>query len=269
MTYSEKVFSDPLSQEIIKGGLSTSILGHRVVYLHTTGSTMDDVMKAASDNAPEGTLVVAEEQTKGRGRFQRTWVSPPGVNLYFSLLLRPGPDYASQLTMMASLALARALRSFAQDKDQVTIKWPNDVRIGGKKIAGILVDNSLAEEGTGNFSIVGMGVNVNFDPLEYPDIEDIATSLQRELGHPIPRLHLLKAVMEEMEQLYLSIKQGNSVREEWASLLDTLGQQVRVAWGEQVYEGYAHGVDEDGSLVLRLSGGSFQTFAAGEVTLRI
>jgi BirA family biotin operon repressor/biotin-[acetyl-CoA-carboxylase] ligase len=262
------MLSDHLSEEIIKDGLSTSLLGCRVDYFRTTESTMDDARAAARDNAPEGTLVVAEEQTVGRGRFQRTWVSPPGVNLYFSLLLRPGPDYASQLTMMASLALARVLRLLARESSDVTIKWPNDVRMGGKKIAGILVESSLAQDGTDSFSIIGMGVNVNFDPGDYPDIADIATSLQRELGHPVPRLHLLAAIMEEMEELYLAVKQGGSVREEWASLLDTLGHQVRVAWGEQVYEGFAQGVDEDGGLVLRLLDGSLRTFAAGEVTLR-
>lgn len=260
--------SDHLSEEIVKGGLSTSLLGRRVAYFRTTASTMDEARRAALDNAPEGTLVVAEEQTKGRGRFQRTWISPPGVNLYLSLILRLGPDGASQLTMMSSLALARALRRIAPESSQVTIKWPNDVRMGGRKIGGILIESSLSQEGTGNFSIIGMGVNVNFDPREYPDISDIATSLQRELGRPVPRLGLLRAIMEEMEELYLAIRQGGSVRDEWASWLDTLGQQVRVAWGEQVYEGYAQGVDEDGSLLLRLPNGSLQTLAAGEVTLR-
>jgi len=229
---------------------------------------MDDARKAAYDNAPEGTLVVAEEQTVGRGRFQRTWVSPPGGNIYLSLLLRPGPYYASQLTMMASLALVRAIRRTIPDKTNVTIKWPNDVRISGMKIAGILVESSLALEGTDNFSIIGMGVNVNFDPGEYPDIKDTATSIQRELGYPIQRVQLLGAIMEEMEELYLFIKQGGSVREEWASLLDTIGHKVRVAWGDQVYEGYAQGVDDDGGLVLRLADGSIQALAAGEVTLR-
>jgi BirA family biotin operon repressor/biotin-[acetyl-CoA-carboxylase] ligase len=267
MTSYEEMFSDHLDEESIKRCLSTSILGCRIAYLHTTGSTMDDARKAAQDNAPEGTLVVAEEQTVGRGRFQRTWVSPPGGNIYLSLLLRPGLDYASQLTMMASLALVRAIRRIIMDKSEVTIKWPNDVRIGGMKIAGILVESSLALEGTDNFSIIGMGVNVNFDPGEYVDIKDTATSIQRELGHPIPRVQLLRAIMEEIEGLYMSIKQGGSVREEWASLLDTLGHQVRVAWGEQVYEGYAQGVDDDGGLVLRLADGSLQALAAGEVTL--
>ncbi|MBI4282549.1 MAG: biotin--[acetyl-CoA-carboxylase] ligase [Chloroflexi bacterium] len=262
------MFSDHLSQEIIQGGLSTSLLGRRVAYFRATGSTMDEARKAALGNAPEGTLVVAEEQTTGRGRFQRTWISPPGVNLYLSLLLRPEPSHASQLTMLASLALARALRRIAQESSPVTIKWPNDVRMGGRKIAGILIESFLAEEGTGNFSIVGMGVNVNFDPREYPEISDIATSLQRELGRPVPRLGLLKGIMAEMEVLYLAIKQGGSVRDEWSSWLDTLGQQVRVTWGGQVYEGYAQGVDQDGSLLLRLSNGSLLALAAGEVTLR-
>jgi BirA family biotin operon repressor/biotin-[acetyl-CoA-carboxylase] ligase len=260
--------SDHLSEEIIKSGLSTSLLGRPVIHFRTIGSTMDEARKAALDNAPEGTLVVAEEQTAGRGRFQRTWVSPPDVNLYFSLILRPGPDYASQMTMMASLALAKAIRRLATENTRITIKWPNDVHISRRKIGGILIESSLAEQGRLNFSIVGMGVNVNFDPVEYPDIKDVATSLQRELGYPVPRLHILRAIMEEMEDLYQAIRQGGSVREEWALLLDTLGHQVRVAWGEQVVEGYAQGVDEDGSLVLRLPDGSLQTLAAGEVTLR-
>ena len=266
--YNQAMFSDHLSKGIIESSLTTTRMGFRVPYSSTTGSTMDDASKLARENAPEGTLVVAEQQTAGRGRFQRTWVSPPAVNLYFSLLLRPRTEHTSQLTMMASLALARVLHSIALDKDQVAIKWPNDVRMSGRKIGGILIENSLSQESVDNFSIVGMGVNVNFDPGEYPEIRDTATSLQCELDHPVSRLALLGAIMEEMEELYLAIRQGNSVREEWVSMLDTLGQQVQVAWGEQVYEGYAQGVDEGGSLVLRLGDGSLQTLAAGEVTLR-
>jgi BirA family biotin operon repressor/biotin-[acetyl-CoA-carboxylase] ligase len=265
-SYEEKPF-DYLSEEIIRRGLSTSLLGSCVIYFPTTTSTMDEAKKAALDNASEGTLVVAEEQTVGRGRFQRTWVSPPGVNLYLSLVLRPGPDYVSQTAMMASLALTRALRRLAPQSIQVTIKWPNDVRMRGRKMGGILIESSLAEDGLHNFSIVGMGVNVNFDAREYSGIREIATSLQQELGHAIPRMHLLRAIMEEMEELYQDIKQGGSVLEEWSSLLDTLGHQVSVAWGKQVDEGYAQGVDKDGSLILRLHNGSLQTVAAGEVTL--
>ena len=189
------MFSDQLSHQTIVSALSTALMGRRVDYLPTTASTMDDARKAALDNAPEGALVVADEQTAGRGRFQRVWVSPAGANLLFSLVLRPEPEASSQLSMMASLALANVLRRLVPDASQVTIKWPNDVRVGGKKIGGILIESSLAQEGADGFSIVGMGINVNFDPGEYPEIRDIATSLRQELGHPLPRAELLADIM--------------------------------------------------------------------------
>ncbi|MBF8267333.1 MAG: biotin/acetyl-CoA-carboxylase ligase [Dehalococcoidia bacterium] len=262
------MFSDHLSEEIIRDSLSTALLGCRVAYFRTATSTMDEARKAALESAPEGTLVLAEEQTGGKGRFQRRWVSPPGVNLYLSLILRPQPSALFQLGMVASLALARGLHRLAPGSLHPTIKWPNDVRLGGKKVGGILIDSSLEVDG-GGFSIVGVGVNVNLDPGEYPDIRDIATSVRQELGHPISRLRLLGMLLEEMEQLYIRIQGGDSVRGEWSALLDTLGRQVRVAVGGQVYEGYAQDVDEEGSLILLRPDGSLWSLAAGEVTLQV
>ena len=254
---------DPLSGEKILSALRTSILGSRVDFFPITTSTMDDARQAAMGGAPEGALVLADEQTQGRGRFQRTWVSPPRANLLFSLTLRPSPQTASQLSMMSSLALATALGRILPENASVTVKWPNDVRVRGKKIAGILIESF---EG---FSIVGMGVNVNFDPGDYLEIRDIATSLKRELGRPFSRLDLLTSILEEMEALYIGITRGESVRELWASLLDTIGCRIQVASGDEVYEGMAEGVDDDGSLLLRRDDGSLQTLAAGEVTLHL
>ena len=258
---------NPLSRESVRRALRTSILGSRVDFYPVTTSTMDDARRAAMGGAPEGALVLADEQTLGRGRFQRAWVSPPGANLLFSLVLRPSLHASSQLSMMAPLALANALRSLVPDASQVTVKWPNDVRVGGRKIAGILIEGS-AGDGDG-FSIVGVGVNVNFDPGDHPEIRDIATSLMRELGRPYPRLELLAAVLDEMESLYVGIQGGGSVRERWAGLLDTIGRRIRVASGDAVYEGLAEGVDDDGSLLLRHDDGSLETLAAGEVTLHL
>ena len=253
----------------IRAALTTTIMGHRIDYRAATRSTMDDARRAAEEGAPEGTLIVADEQSAGRGRFERTWVSPPGVNLYLSLLLRPSPEIAAQLSMVAPLALARSLRRIALGQGgPVTIKWPNDVRMGGRKIGGILIESSLAQDGAESFAIVGVGVNVNFDAAEHPDIRDTATSLLSELGRPVPRLRVLAALMEETEALYLSLQQGGSVREEWALLLDTLGQRVTVTWGDIVYEGMAEGVDDEGGLLLRLAGGAIVSLSAGEVTLR-
>jgi BirA family biotin operon repressor/biotin-[acetyl-CoA-carboxylase] ligase len=267
MTYNEQMLPDLLTEASIRSSLTTAILGRRVTYLSTTASTMDDARQAALEGAPEGTLVLAEEQTSGTGRFQRTWVSPPGVNLYLSLVLRPEPVALPQLGMMASLALARALHRLAPEVARPTIKWPNDVRLGGKKVGGILINNSLAGD-TSGFSILGVGVNVNLDPNEYPEIKDIATSVRQELGHPVSRLALLGMLLDDMERLYISINEDYPIREEWSGLLDTLAHRVQVTWKEQSYEGYAQGVDEEGSLILRRADGSLQSFPAGEVTLQ-
>ena len=268
MTAFATPYSDPIDAQSIRAALTTTVMGCRIDYLPSTRSTMDDARRAAAEGAPDGTLIVADEQSAGRGRFERTWVSPPGVNLYVSLLLRPPTEVASQLAMMAPLALARALRRIAgSEGGLVTIKWPNDVRMGGRKIGGILIESSLAQEGADGFSIVGIGVNVNFDPADHPAIRDIATALLGELGRRVPRLELLSALMEETEQLYLALGRGCSVRDEWASMLDTLGQHVSVTWGGDVYEGVAEGVDDEGGLLLRLADGSIVSLSAGEVTL--
>ncbi|MDA0989096.1 MAG: biotin--[acetyl-CoA-carboxylase] ligase [Chloroflexi bacterium] len=257
-----------LDMNITSAHLPTAILGCKVIYLPSTPSTMDVAKEVAGRGSPEGTLVLAEEQTGGRGRFKREWVSPPGQNIYMSLVLRPTVDQGRQLGMMASLALAKALRGHAPPGISISIKWPNDVRINSKKIAGILIEGSLPGRDTPGFSVLGMGINVNLDPEEHPEIRDIATSLRRELGHDVSRLEVLKTFLQELETAYLFVKSGGSVREEWAEHLDTLGHHVRVAWASQTFEGFAEGVDEDGSLLLRQADGSTRALPAGEVTLR-
>ncbi len=261
--------NDALSGEAVRSALRTSALGSRVDFFQSTTSTMDQARQAAMEGAPEGTLALAEEQTRGRGRFQRVWVSPPGVNILASLVLRPSVHASSQLSMMASLALANVLRKLIPAASPVNIKWPNDVLVGGRKIGGILIESSVGEEGSTGFSIIGMGVNVNFDPSEYPEIRDIATSLKLELGQPYPRVDLLAAILDEMESLYAHINAGGSVRDQWAPLLETIGRRIQVTSGGAVYEGFAQGVDDDGSLLLRHDDGSVQTMPAGEVSLRL
>ncbi len=259
---------DQIDADAIRAALTTTVMGCRIDYAASTRSTMDDARRAAEQGAPDGALIVADEQSAGRGRFSRAWVSPPGVNLYLSLLLRPSPEVASQLSMIAPLALARALRRMAAGQGgTVTIKWPNDVRMGGRKIGGILIEGSLAQDGAGGFSIVGIGVNVNFDPAAHAEIRDTATSLLGELGRRVPRLELLAALMEEFEAVYIAPGREDAVREEWASMLDTLGQRVSVTWGDAVYQGVAEGVDDEGGLLLRLADGALLSLSAGEVTL--
>ena len=258
--------SADLNVETIRDGLATRIVGQRVLYLPETSSTMDVARQEAEAGAPDGTLVIAEHQTAGRGRFQRQWVSPPGVNLYFSILLRPRLGELHRMNIAATLAVARAIRTTTGLHP--TIKWPNDVRLNGRKVCGILIENQVEGDRV-HYVIVGIGINVNFDPTPYSEIATLATSLMREAGRPISRLDMLRAFLEEFDVLYGALKRGESVRDEWCGLLETLGRHVQVRWDQQVEEGLAADVDEEGNLVLERADGSRVTMLAGEVTLQV
>ena len=255
-----------LDLEALSASLTNRFIGSRIIHHDSISSTMDEARREAEVGAPEGTVVIAEEQTAGRGRFSRTWVSPKGLNLLFSILLRPEPASVPRISMASSLAVAKAIQNFTGLVP--TIKWPNDVQLQGRKTCGILSESSLEDIGV-KYTIVGIGVNVNFDPRLVPEIADTATSIARELGSPVSRYGLLKAILEEFEPLYLAVNRGESLREEWSVLLDTLGRHIRVRWGEQIHEGSAQEVDDDGNLILLLLDGSPLKINAGDVTLQV
>ena len=255
-----------LSPEAISLGLDTRLVGRRVLYLVTVSSTMDAARREAEGGAPEGTVVVAESQTAGRGRFLRPWVSPPGVNLYLSLLLRPRPDELARLNMATTLAVARAIGTVTGL--QAAIKWPNDLHLSGRKVCGILIEGHV-DAHAAPYAVLGIGLNVNFDLAPYPEIGALATSLAQETGGSVSRLAVLHALLREMDGLYAALQRGDSSWEEWRSLVETLGRQVRVQWQGVVEEGLATEVDREGSLVLERADGSRVTLPAGEVTLRV
>jgi BirA family biotin operon repressor/biotin-[acetyl-CoA-carboxylase] ligase len=257
-----------LSATTISDAINTSLLGNKVMYFRSVPSTMDVAFEAAMNGAPEGTLVIAEEQSLGRGRFQRTWISPHGLNLYLSLVLNPLLNEIPQIGMMASLGIVKSIAKLAPDIDTPAIKWPNDVIVRGRKIAGILIDNTLSEQDKPAISILGIGFNVNLETKSIPDIKNSATSLLEELGHPTSRLQALITTLNEIEQLYLEIKAGNSIRKKWAHSIDTIGRRVQVSWQEKRYVGVARDVDENGSLIIEGEDGSETSLPAGEVTLR-
>ena len=262
---------DELSAASVREALATRYVGRNLIYLDSTTSTQDRARWEAEAGAPEGTTVVADEQTAGRGRFQRSWVSPRGRAIYLSLVLRPRPAELLKLNMVASLAVARAVRAVTGLEPQ--IKWPNDVQLSGKKLAGMLVDTAM-QEGSVDYAVVGIGLNVGLDPSQHPEIADIATSLSWELHSPVQRLPVLSALLLYLEKLYESVKRGESLLAEWKPCLGTLGQSVRVTWpGDAekkslVEEGIAEGVDEEGALLLRRADGSVARVIAGEVSLR-
>jgi BirA family biotin operon repressor/biotin-[acetyl-CoA-carboxylase] ligase len=243
---------------------SGRLIGSKIIYLPQVDSTQNLARFEAEHGAPEGTVVVAEEQTAGRGRFDRRWVSPPGVNLYFTVVLRPNVARLRALSMVAPLAIVRAILLVTDLKSE--LKWPNDVIIGERKVAGILSEAVMAGQEV-DFALLGIGVNVNLDAGAYTEIADIATSLRTELGYEISRELLLLALLRELEDLYLQAP-SEAIFNEWRWLLTTLGREVRASVGDRVEEGVAEDVDASGDLILRRADGSRITIAAGDVTLR-
>lgn len=253
-----------LNLEKAESALRTRAIGRRFIYFTSTTSTQDIARREAEQGAPEGTAVVAEEQTAGRGRLGRAWVSPAGKNLYFTLVLRPDLARLRVLGMAAPLAVARAVETVTGIPAQ--LKWPNDVLISGRKLAGVLIDSEISG-GEVVFALVGIGINVNFDTDEDGEIAPIGTSLKREAGRTVSRENVLAAVFNEFERLYEDTSPA-VVRESWKARLETIGREVRARFGDTVYEGVAEDVNADGSLLLRLADGSQAVLEAGEVTLR-
>lgn len=256
-----------ISPAAIASRLGTQIIGRRLEVHEQIDSTNIRATELARQGAAEGTLVLAEQQTQGKGRLGRQWLAPAGSSLLMSLLLRPALALPQihRVTMICSLAIVEAMARVAGL--QASIKWPNDVTIGGKKVAGILTEAS-AHGKTLTYVVVGMGINVNLDVRTLPDLLTPATSLATEAGRPISRLDLLLAILEGIEARYLHLQAGWSPRDEWREHLATLGQPVRAGTREEVVEGWAEDVDQDGALLVRTDDGVLLRVVAGDVTLR-
>jgi len=243
--------------------LKTRFVGRHLIHRNRIGSSMDLARREAARGAAEGSLILAEEQTAGRGRFGRPWLSPPGENLYLTLIMRPEMERLSSLSIITPLAVCLAV-------EETTglychIKWPNDILIGERKLAGVLIESALAGDEV-HYALIGIGLNVNLDVEVYPDIAEIATSLKRELGREIPREQVLATLLNRFEEQYAGPPEIAFAA--WQERLETLGRQIRVRIGDEVEEGLAEEVDAKGSLILRRADGSRLTIPAGEVTLR-
>ncbi len=255
---------DSLSAAAVTKDLQTRFVGQRVIYYPSLTSTNDIAKKEAQDGAVEGTVILADEQTAGKGRMQRVWLSPR-ENIALSIILYPSLANLPSLIMLASLAVVHSIEATIGLKPQ--IKWPNDVLINGKKVCGILIENDV-QGNTVNYSILGIGINVNLKLADFPDILPIATSLSDELGGDVSRLSVIRCLLVELERLYLALSSGASIYEEWRDSLVTLGKKVRVKTGQAIYEGIAESVAKDGSLLLRGLDSSLTKIVAGDVTLR-
>ncbi len=254
----------------------TARFGHPVYYRKETGSTNADAAEFSDAGAPEGTLVIAEKQTKGKGRRGRTWISPPEGNLYMSLLLKPGFPAATApvLTLIAAMAVRDGLLSVTGERERFFIKWPNDIvalcRDGKvRKICGILTEMRLEEREIKDV-VVGIGVNVGQKTFA-PEIAETASSLALVLDRPVSRAHLAASVMRQFERLYdIFTKNGNfgPLRSAYEEALINRGRKVRVLDPAGSYDGTAEGTDDQGALLVRTSDGSVQAVSAGEVSVR-
>ena len=253
-----------LSASFITNDLKTRFVGQRIIYYPSLTSTMEAAKREARQGAEEGTVIIADEQTTGKGRLKRVWLTPRG-NIALSVILRPSIAYLSSLIMLASLAVVHSIEAVTGIKSQ--IKWPNDVLIKDKKVCGILIENKI-QTNTVDYAIIGIGINVNLRLADFPEILSIATSLSDELGRKVPRLSLIQRLLVEIERLYLALSAGESLYEDWRDNLVTLGKRVRVKSGKTIHEGIAESVGRDGSLLLHRPDGSLAKIVAGDVTLR-
>ncbi|MEI6126911.1 MAG: biotin--[acetyl-CoA-carboxylase] ligase [Pseudomonadota bacterium] len=266
---SSESLPDALAPELIQDGLATSIIAKDIYYFESIDSTNRIAKEYAQTGASDGALVVAEEQTGGRGRLNRTWISPAGSSILCSCIMYPKISIASifRITMLASLGVVRAIDRACGMEAQ--IKWPNDVYINEKKVCGILTEFGSARDKT-LYAVVGIGLNVNFDIEKCPEISDSATSLRNIRGSSVARLPLFKALLEELDKLYLDFMQTGScnVRSEWERHSMILNRPVEIICGDETMRGIARGFNEDGHLLLEDSG-VLKTILCGDVSLRL
>jgi BirA family transcriptional regulator, biotin operon repressor / biotin---[acetyl-CoA-carboxylase] ligase len=241
--------------------LKTRCIGRKIFYFDSLSSTMDTAREEAHKGAAEGTVIIAGEQTAGRGRLQRAWLSPQG-NIALSIILRPEIASLPYLIMIASLAVARSIETVTGQETQ--IKWPNDVLIGGKKVCGILIENEL-KGNKADFCIVGIGVNVSLNVSDHDEIAETAISLK---GKDDLRVTIIRQLLVEFDKLYRQLPNGKPIFEGWRNKLVTLGKKVKATWGQQVIEGTAETVEESGALLIRDAHGELVKVVAGDVTLR-
>jgi len=250
------------SPAFTNGGLKTGFFGQKAIYYPRLESTMDIARREAQQRTAQGTVVIAGEQTEGKGREKRTWLSPKG-NIALSIVLYPDMSYLPFLIMIASLAVVHSIEAVTGLK--AWIKWPNDILIGGKKVCGILVENEVKKNKV-VYTIIGIGINVNVTP-QAGKVSVPATSLRDELGGNISRMDIIKQLLFEMERMYLMLPDGGRIFREWRDRMVTLGKKVSVSMGNTILEGVAESVDNSGALLLRHTDGSSTKIVAGDVIL--
>lgn len=260
---------DLLLPNEIQNGRKTKVLGKDIQYYKEVISTNNQAKLAAQQDAGEGTIIVSEAQTSGRGRLARGWYSPAEKGIWFSVILRPHflPQEAPKCTLLAAVAIVKAIETITEI--QVGIKWPNDILYNKLKLVGILTEMN-AEMDCINYIIIGMGINVNIQKNEFPlELQHIATSLAIIKGKKISRVQLLNEILFQIETLY-NIAQAEGfvkILEEWKKYSVTLGKTVDVIGINDTFAGLAMDIDEDGALLVKTKAG-IKRVLAGDVSIR-
>jgi BirA family transcriptional regulator, biotin operon repressor / biotin---[acetyl-CoA-carboxylase] ligase len=248
-------------------GLNTRRIGTKFHYFFELDSTNIYARQLAEHGALGGEVVIAEQQTRGRGRLGRSWISPPGINLYLSIVLRPtlAPGHTPQITLMAGVALADTVASFLSSP--AAIKWPNDILVSGKKVAGILTEASSISERI-EFVILGIGVNINFPLESMPEsIRHRATSLLIVTGKPIRREVFLRRLIQDLDRCYGMLEESGfgALAPFWEARFNLRNRRVRVETMDGVILGIAQRIDRDGALIIERGNGKLERVVAGDV----
>ncbi len=260
---------DSIKSQEINGYLHTKWLGHVLYTRESVDSTNTWAKRLAEDGKPHGTVVIADEQTAGKGRRGRHWVTPKGATIAFTKLLKPDmpPERASMLTLVEGLSVAQAVRKLYGL--EAGIKWPNDVVVSNKKICGILTEMS-AQVDYINYIVIGTGINTNL--TEFPEeIRHMATSLRIELGHKVKRAELLGVLLETFEKNYEEFQKTwdlSGLMEDYNHILVNCDTQVKVLEPGNEYVGTARGIDKMGQLLVEREDGTVTRVYAGEVSVR-
>ena len=259
---------DIVSEPEISRWLTQDRIGSRMEIHGLLDSTNKRAKELAAEGAPHGFLVAADEQSAGRGRFDRRFFSPAKAGIYISYVLRPTlpVEKAVMLTSMAAVAVARAIESLAEV--EVKIKWVNDLYINGRKVCGILCEAGMdVESGFLAYAVLGIGVNVG--KISFPEeLKEIAASIENETGKPVSRSRLIAAISNQLDRLYPQLKTGEFM-EEYRRRSNVIGSEVTVLGSEEgPYQALAVDIDERGRLAVQLADGSVNYLNAGEISVR-
>jgi len=262
--------TDLLVPEEVSFDLDTSVIGKHIVHFSEVPSTQDIADKMARDGAEEGTCVIAERQTSGRGRRSRNWASPFKDGVYISIILRPNlkPLHIIQIPLIAGVALVKAIQKTTNL--EASIKWPNDIFLSGRKVAGILTEVNCDID-TVHYIVLGMGINVNTRSTTLPrEVKGIATSLSQECGHEVSRVDFLKNLLAELEKAYGEFVANGfeQIGSQWMAYNNTIGSIITVNDGQNVFEGKAIRIDEDGFLIIETNNRQMQRIISADVSLK-